>query len=794
MLSNDVVLTVPDDPYDADTWAGSRRVPTKNAIRNKIETLSETILAELLEDDNIVAALSASLAATVSDVVYDPDVWDGDTTHAPSKNAVRDKFEALSGTFAPAGVQVGLFNALAGTAPTVATGVTLVRTAGYSTAGKGSGQFFYDAAVDAAYVAAHPYTSFLAADGRGFRLFDYLITPFHFGALGDGSTDDAVPLQAYLDYVSAVDVGSGDVHGNFRSSVALTLGLSTTPLTMKFVGKFNLTMTGSGTYAFTFKNWGDGTWEYHKVVGPGSITVFSAKTWAVGVLLNNSNGAKFGYMYGQYFAFAHVVSYIGDLTDLGSMKSIDCGSGARNAGTMYGLQTVWSNPVNSGVSGAVGQLTTINVSVLPPSYIGSTELGAIGSRPYMIRVTDVDGSTRLHFINSVNVGAGTIDVFPWISSTAVPGTVDYVWGGALYVSGESEVMGFDQINAYRCGVALSGGSLYPPVGRRLVTQYCGAAVVFGASPNSAVLGGRIDGLYCEANMEDVIWLSRVLASAGTGYNIIGSEVALNLAKCYTVGAPRNTDNTFSGVFQTIHGRLSYRGRNLMLEKSPYLGIAVTAVTQAIDRPDMVLPISGNTVTVNISPLDLDLHRLTGIDTCRVIVVGTGTRAAPTGAITFTVPAGWTLNGASSSVVFAAAGFYGPAQFVFSFNPLTMNATVNQISSPTPASAINSFGRRGVLSTFTGASRFYAERDMTIVSIRASLGTAPALSTGIVDVNKNGITIFTTQSRRPTIAIGANTALVTNPDVTAISSGDYITVDGDQFDGTAADLTVSILAY
>lgn len=40
-------------------------------------------------------------AGTVSDSAYDATSWDGVTTIAPSKNAVRDKIEALSGTYLP---------------------------------------------------------------------------------------------------------------------------------------------------------------------------------------------------------------------------------------------------------------------------------------------------------------------------------------------------------------------------------------------------------------------------------------------------------------------------------------------------------------------------------------------------------------------------------------------------------------------------------------------------------------------------------------------------------------------
>ena len=52
-------------------------------------------------DDGVeIGPLVGSL---VSDTAYDPTTWDADTTHAPSKNAVRDKIESLSaGTASPA--------------------------------------------------------------------------------------------------------------------------------------------------------------------------------------------------------------------------------------------------------------------------------------------------------------------------------------------------------------------------------------------------------------------------------------------------------------------------------------------------------------------------------------------------------------------------------------------------------------------------------------------------------------------------------------------------------------------
>lgn len=110
----------------------------------------------------------------------------------------------------------------------------------------------------------------------------------------------------------------------------------------------------------------------------------------------------------------------------------------------------------------------------------------------------------------------------------------------------------------------------------------------------------------------------------------------------------------------------------------------------------------------------------------------------------------------------------------------------------PAGTTPVFQRSGSLTTQTGASRFYVDAAATIAKVRVAVGTAPVGAAVTVDVNKNGTTIFTTQANRPSIAAGGFTATAT-PDVTALSIGDYLTVDIDGVGSTnpGADLTVSV---
>lgn len=106
---------------------------------------------------------------------------------------------------------------------------------------------------------------------------------------------------------------------------------------------------------------------------------------------------------------------------------------------------------------------------------------------------------------------------------------------------------------------------------------------------------------------------------------------------------------------------------------------------------------------------------------------------------------------------------------------------------------------GNLAAGVGQHRIYNDTGVPLVirAVRASVGTPPIGSVARVDINRNGVSIFTTQANRPTIAAGASTSgKVTNADVTALADGDYLTVDVDNIGSTSpgADLVVQILAY
>ncbi|HEX4662482.1 MAG TPA: hypothetical protein VH144_02615 [Candidatus Saccharimonadales bacterium] len=109
---------------------------------------------------------------------------------------------------------------------------------------------------------------------------------------------------------------------------------------------------------------------------------------------------------------------------------------------------------------------------------------------------------------------------------------------------------------------------------------------------------------------------------------------------------------------------------------------------------------------------------------------------------------------------------GPTQFSFTYNgPVVVRTGVNRLRNP--------------------------GRTLTIAKCYVDAGTAPTGASLIVDVKKNGTTIYTTQANRPTLTAGSQAANSV-PDVTAFADGDYLTVDIAQVGSTVAGSDVSVM--
>lgn len=103
----------------------------------------------------------------------------------------------------------------------------------------------------------------------------------------------------------------------------------------------------------------------------------------------------------------------------------------------------------------------------------------------------------------------------------------------------------------------------------------------------------------------------------------------------------------------------------------------------------------------------------------------------------------------------------------------------------------SYSVNGTLGVDTDIYPIISGLAMTVKEILISVETAPTGADLIIDINKNGTTMYTTQANRPTIPAGSTTATVSLPNIISIAKGDKITIDIDQVGSTNAGENLSL---
>lgn len=84
---------------------------------------------------------------------------------------------------------------------------------------------------------------------------------------------------------------------------------------------------------------------------------------------------------------------------------------------------------------------------------------------------------------------------------------------------------------------------------------------------------------------------------------------------------------------------------------------------------------------------------------------------------------------------------------------------------------------------------------TITKVYAYAKVAPVGASLLLDINKNGSTIWATQGNRLTITSGANSGSQTVFDTAALAEGDLLTIDVDQVGSSTPgqEITVTLVA-
>ncbi|MEA3065151.1 MAG: hypothetical protein QOJ27_1597 [Sphingomonadales bacterium] len=518
------------------------------------------------------------------------------------------------------------------------------------------------------YVA--PAAASTGASGAWVRdLSGKALTPYHFGAV-DGTSDSAVALQAFGDFIAANAIDDVDVSGDFTINSGLIWGTATlgemagkTPLVH---GDLTLRAGAAMRELLRLRNWDDMTWDGSlHLVGIGGLT-YSSRTCRVGLALAGCRAMKLtGRIDAESFSFAGVAfidflrdedgeilgTYNNNYMHLGMISCSSCGSGQ----VANSLQSGFGTFTDSGSAGSTAQRTQISgVTTLPPAEI-LNNYGQIGDAPIQVRI---DG--YLYWVESIS--GSTITVYPWVRNPGGDNNLEWVFGGGLYLIGaDGNVLGFDILEATNCGRGLTAASLYGPIGT-VSAQFCGTGVLLGREPTSAGLGSKLS-VYMEGNAEDIA----TLAPQGlSGYNYLTSEYALNLAKCVNLAAARTTgDVMIDAGFARMP--IVSAGRRHDYEKRARNGNqAFSALTLVIDRRDFVCREKRNSWNVTLEAIDPNLNRLFGYDGATLIFHGTGSNGAPTGAFVFaanTIVRGATTSGSAVVTGIASTQLYAAGMAV-----------------------------------------------------------------------------------------------------------------------------------
>lgn len=111
----------------------------------------------------------------------------------------------------------------------------------------------------------------------------------------------------------------------------------------------------------------------------------------------------------------------------------------------------------------------------------------------------------------------------------------------------------------------------------------------------------------------------------------------------------------------------------------------------------------------------------------------------------------------------------------------------------PGTSSFDFSASGALTVVTLPMNKRVLRTIHIAKVYVSVNTAPVGAAVIIDVLKNGASIFATSGNRPQIAAGSTVGSSASPDVTTVNPGDYLKVAVTQVGSTTpgSDLFVQV---
>lgn len=463
------------------------------------------------------------------------------------------------------------------------------------------------------------------------------VTPYDFGAVGDGVADDTVALQRFANYIMSNNTKTPFMIGVFKVTSKISfVGTASAVSVINCQCRINASFTAEDEIIL-FSGWNFGTLAGSFTIYGGGGSSWSSRKNGVGILISNCarlNSEVIFVQYAKYYGVKNVGTT--SLNKFALVSTRFCGSHGAT-----GVNLTVSAATNSGSSGSIGQRTALTVDTVPNYIEPGISMCIIGSGLYFIMATDP--------VNS------TITVYPWIDNTvSFPANLDLLVGGGFYAAGgDASCISIGTLDAIQCGIGIYNRSLYMTSVDNAVLQSNGVGFVLGASLTSGSRGGQCALSYYEGNSFDIVKLT----SDDSGY-IFGSARVIDYAKCLSF-APRLSTNDFAFSSTVLNG-MSLAGLTPSHDFAAGGGTSpITATTTP--APMSFYNISRNSQTLNLT-MDKNLNRLFGYGSMFIMAEGTGPNLNPTGTYTFNPPTGGTINGGAVNTPLNVSGMTYPTLF------------------------------------------------------------------------------------------------------------------------------------
>ena len=424
-------------------------------------------------------------------------------------------------------------------------------------------------------------------------------------------------------------------------------------------------------------------------------------------------------------------------------------------------------------------------------------IGENGTSIYNARFVDNGNALIKGALHSVG-GTGDVNNSGTVNSTDALWIARYLYGSSPWwpkliegdMDGDGKISAADAILILGKLTAKFGGSTSIDSAHLYGSRLMGAALSTTLLPGQAQI------------------TKGLIIGNGTGTALVGSEV------CDSIPATTGSGRSVLAVNIVAPSSTPDYSKSFNVKLDGKVGIGTSAPTQTLDL--------NGTMNIRNAPTGTSVDSVLMLENGQVksVSVGTSTSAIWTSAVgtptrasntTFTVTGDYTSIFAKGLIIKwteSSTVRCGMVSIPSTYsNPNTTITIIGDVMASIDASSLKycSIGAEMFLKNFaiagtigaTGtdnANAYYATEPMRVIGADLQVGTAGTTNSTTIDINKGGVTMFTT---KPTLAstVASSTTPFTADGATSLALGDKVTIDIDAVQTTkAVDLYVQLYLF